>query len=733
MLMKKRFLILVALCTLVFSGCDFGNRVSRDISHSWKIQEGDSQTWSEKSFDDSSWDETDLKHITIPKSGYCWLRKSISIPSTLKKDSLWLGVDRVNSAVEIYANGTYIGTVNSMPPNYCVRTERQNDILIPSSLLEDDTVSLAFRVYTSADNTSFTFLTLDNATEAYFENHVHNIFSEKIFLVITFICLFLMISTFLQFLGNRSEKTYLFFSLALLFVSIYFYDLGAEHIFLNYGIHRSISRASLPASLSFTMLFLNSFFNRPHKKGLLISMLSLDTLIFTSYLISINKNSTLELLFKLYLLFIIVVIVYGLVISAKAYRRKQKEAGVIFIGYSVASLLAVYDIVFMLTNRIPFMWLQGIAFFVLDLAIFLTLNLRSTKSQIEVHKLIEKTMKQRDRLKEVFSSAKQMINETMQIADALEKSVDSVSSAAEKSGENVSRIKESIKEQSEIQRKTEDAVHGLTDFLSRLEKEFDVSSESIEKTASSTKQLMEGIDAVGGGISTAAEFSTSLSSMTSNGTRDMKELSELMSKIQNSSNEILSVASTLDDFAQQTDLLSMNASIEAAHSGEAGKGFAVIAHEIKNLAAQTSAWSSKIGEIITSVIEEINGGVKLTEKVNSTLSMIMAGASQSAEKVSVAASSIKEQQMAGQELATESVLLSESALRMKKEVSAQSTFSSDVMGNMENLSQATEAVTQASESITDGTRTLSDEVESMKTLALRTHEAAKKLQALMEQ
>ncbi len=113
--------------------------------------------------------------------------------------------------------------------------------------------------------------------------------------------------------------------------------------------------------------------------------------------------------------------------------------------------------------------------------------------------------------------------------------------------------------------------------------------------------------------------------------------------------------------------------------------------------------------------------------------MIMAGASQSAEKVSVAASSIKEQQMAGQELATESVLLSESALRMKKEVSAQSTFSSDVMGNMENLSQATEAVTQASESITDGTRTLSDEVESMKTLALRTHEAAKKLQALMEQ
>ena len=89
--------------------------------------------------------------------------------------------------------------------------------------------------------------------------------------------------------------------------------------------------------------------------------------------------------------------------------------------------------------------------------------------------------------------------------------------------------------------------------------------------------------------------------------------------------------------------------------------------------------------------------------------------------------------MAGQEVATESVHLSESALRMKKEVSSQSSFSSQVMGNMENLSRASQAVTQASSSISEGTITLRNEVEALKSLALRTQEAAKKLQALMEQ
>ncbi|MBQ2081600.1 MAG: hypothetical protein II461_07550 [Treponema sp.] len=87
---KIKATALIAFCLLLFTGCNFENRVSKDISKGWKLCEGDSEKRAEKSFDDSTWEETDLKTIKLPKSGYCWLRKNVSIPSSFDKNSLGL-------------------------------------------------------------------------------------------------------------------------------------------------------------------------------------------------------------------------------------------------------------------------------------------------------------------------------------------------------------------------------------------------------------------------------------------------------------------------------------------------------------------------------------------------------------------------------------------------------------------------------------------------------------------
>ena len=379
------------------------------------------------------------------------------------------------------------------------------------------------------------------------------------------------------------------------------------------------------------------------------------------------------------------------------------------------------------------MWPQGIAFFILNLSIFLTLSIHSSNDQKKVVILAKKTATQHSRLTEIFDTAKQMAKETTQIANELERSVEGVTEAALQSRQKVEVINEALKEQTRIREETATAVKALTDFLCRMKNEFDISSASIEKSAQGTKQVMDGIETVGEGISNAAEFTNSLSSMTNIGNQDMKKLFELMKSIQNSSNEILSVVTTLDDFAQQTDLLSMNASIEAAHSGEAGKGFAVIAHEIKSLAAKSASWSAKIGEIITSVIHAIDGGVTLTDKVNSTLDKIKNEAKESAEKVSVAAEGMKEQRRAGKAVSEESEALSMSAIRMKNEVANQSSFASQVMGNMEELFRASEAVNEASSNISTHTETLTHTVQSLEALAQRIQDSAKKLEELMTQ
>ena len=215
------------------------------------------------------------------------------------------------------------------------------------------------------------------------------------------------------------------------------------------------------------------------------------------------------------------------------------------------------------------------------------------------------------------------------------------------------------------------------------------------------------------------------------GTQDIHSLMENMELIQQSSKEVLSVASTLDNFAQQTDLLSMNASIEAAHSGAAGKGFAVIAHEIKKLAAQSSSWASKIGEIIKTVISEIETNVALTEKVMSTFEKINEGASQSASTMKTASQSVKDQLESGEVISTEATNMANSATQMKKDIETQSSLSNEVIENMKNLTEASRKVDSASEDIFNSSQILAEQVASLSALAELTKEAAEGLTQLM--
>jgi len=243
--------------------------------------------------------------------------------------------------------------------------------------------------------------------------------------------------------------------------------------------------------------------------------------------------------------------------------------------------------------------------------------------------------------------------------------------------------------------------------------------------------VIDGIANVSDGISTAENFTRSLNTLTSDGSTDMKHLFDVIDSIQQSSKEILSVVTTLDTFAQKTDLLAMNAAIEAAHTGVAGKGFAVIAHEIKDLAANSSRYASKIGEIISAVIKNIEESAVLTEKVNQAFSQIKQGASQSVEKVTAAAQSLKEQVLAGNSISHESEMMAESALIMRNNINKQTQYSSHVLENMERLSLASQKVDTASSEISAGAQSLTKQVESLRILADRTRQTAKDLMTIM--
>lgn len=103
------------------------------------------------------------------------------------------------------------------------------------------------------------------------------------------------------------------------------------------------------------------------------------------------------------------------------------------------------------------------------------------------------------------------------------------------------------------------------------------------------------------------------------GNEKMQELLEIMKSISHYAEEIVKINSTIEDIAFQTNILALNASVEASRAGAAGKGFAVVAEEVRNLAAKSGEASNSTAELIGQTVRTINSG---TAAANATAEML---------------------------------------------------------------------------------------------------------------
>lgn len=127
----------------------------------------------------------------------------------------------------------------------------------------------------------------------------------------------------------------------------------------------------------------------------------------------------------------------------------------------------------------------------------------------------------------------------------------------------------------------------------------------------------------------SAEYTNEVAAVMEESKKQMSQMREAMDKIQESSKQVVGVIKAIEDIASQTNLLSLNASIEAARAGDAGKGFAVAAGEIGGLANESADAVNTTRDLINVSLEEI-------EKGNAIVNDVMASLDNAVERVRVA-------------------------------------------------------------------------------------------------
>ncbi|MBO6894523.1 MAG: CHASE3 domain-containing protein [Roseibium sp.] len=213
----------------------------------------------------------------------------------------------------------------------------------------------------------------------------------------------------------------------------------------------------------------------------------------------------------------------------------------------------------------------------------------------------------------------QMANDLENAVKAVVQSIAGAAAQMRSTAENMSQI-------------SEDATHKSTSIAGATEE----ASANVQTVAAASEEMSSSIAEINRQVDTALEVATNAEKTSRDATDTMKALDDM-------SQNVGTVVSMINDIAEQTNLLALNATIEAARAGEAGKGFAVVASEVKSLASQTAKATSEIEEQVTAMQGATNSSVQSIDKIRSVISQI-------SETSASIASSVQQQNASTQEI-----------------------------------------------------------------------------------
>ncbi len=296
----------------------------------------------------------------------------------------------------------------------------------------------------------------------------------------------------------------------------------------------------------------------------------------------------------------------------------------------------------------------------------------------KLQEIVKEIKKSRDSLSGAGQKMTSATNETANAISAITTSINDIRSQIEMQGDSVHQ--------------TAKSVTGISRSIIILNGMIESQSMGVDDASAAVEQMVENIASVNESVDKMADSFSELAQNAQAGFSKQQDVNERIKQIETQSKTLQEANKTIAQIANETNLLAMNAAIEAAHAGSAGRGFSVVADEIRKLSETSREQSKTIGDQLKKIKDSITSVVSASQESGDALSAVSEKISQTDQLVVQIKSAMGEQKNGSQQIVGALRNMTESSHEVQQSSKDMAEQNETIMREVRNLQEMTRSM-----------------------------------------